>query len=95
MLLAGSMGTEEHWRCRSTVPGEAEEAVAGDERAPSPEILDVCLIGVLRGEGKVGVWFPGSDDNGVLGKGGDGENRVEWCRLAAIAGRGGTTSPMD
>jgi hypothetical protein len=44
------------------VAGEAEEAVAGDELAPGPEVLGVSSSRVLRVEGKVGVWFPGSDD---------------------------------
>jgi hypothetical protein len=34
-LQAGSMGPEEHQRRRSTVAGEAEKAVAGDELAES------------------------------------------------------------
>jgi hypothetical protein len=51
--------------------------VAGDQLAPGPEVLDASSSRVLREEGKVGVWFPGSDDGGVLGKGGDGESRAE------------------
>jgi hypothetical protein len=38
--------------------------VAGDELAPGPEVLGASSSGVLRGEGKVGVWFPGSNDDG-------------------------------
>jgi hypothetical protein len=75
-LLAESMGPEEHRRRWSTVASEAEEAVAGDELAPGSEVLGASSSGVLRGEGKVGVWFPDSDDDGVVGKGGDGESRV-------------------
>jgi hypothetical protein len=67
-LLEGSTGPEEHWRRRSTVTGEAEEAVAGDELAPGLEVLSVSSSGVLRGEGKVGVWFTGSDDDGWSGR---------------------------
>jgi hypothetical protein len=63
-LLAGSTGPGEHQRWRSTVASEAEEAVAGDELAPGPEVLGASSSGVLRGEGKVGVWFPGSNDDG-------------------------------
>jgi hypothetical protein len=48
--------------------GEAEEVVAGDELAPGPEVLGVSSSGVLRGEGKVGVWFPGSNDDGWSGR---------------------------
>jgi hypothetical protein len=59
------------------VAGEAKETVAGDELAPWLEVHGVSSSGVLRREGKVGVWFPGSDDDGVVGKGGDGESRVE------------------
>jgi hypothetical protein len=55
MLLAGSTGSEEHWRRRSTVAGEAEETVASDELASGPEVHGVSSSGVLRGEGKVGV----------------------------------------
>jgi hypothetical protein len=50
------------------VAGEAEETVAGDELAPGPEVNGVSSSGVLRGEGKMGVWFPGSDDDGVVRK---------------------------
>jgi hypothetical protein len=50
------------------VPSEAEETVAGDELAPGLEVHGVSSSGVLRGEGTVGVWFPGSDDDGVVGK---------------------------
>jgi hypothetical protein len=59
------------------VAGEAEVAVAGDELAPGPEVHGMSSSGVLCGEGKVGVWFPGSDDDGVVGKGGDGESRAQ------------------
>jgi hypothetical protein len=59
------------------VAGEAEEAVAGDELAPGLKVLGVSSSGVLRGEGKVGVWFSGSDDDGLVGKGGDGESRAK------------------
>jgi hypothetical protein len=48
--------------------GEAEEVVAGDELAPGPEVLGASSSGVLRGEGKVGVWFPGSNDDGWSGR---------------------------
>jgi hypothetical protein len=72
-----STGLEEHWTRWSMVDGEAEEAVASDELAPGPEVHGVSSSGVLREEGKVGVRFPGSDDNGVVGKGGDGESRAE------------------
>jgi hypothetical protein len=51
------------------VAGEAEEAAAGDELAPGPEVHSASSSGVLRGEEKVRVWFPSSDDDGVLGKG--------------------------
>jgi hypothetical protein len=70
-LLAGS---EEHWRRRSMVVGEA---VAGDELALGPEVHGASSSGVLRGEGKVGVSFPIADDDGVVVKGGDGESRAE------------------
>jgi hypothetical protein len=50
------------------VAGEAEEMVAGDELAPGPEILSASSSRVLRGEGKVGVWFPGSNDGGWSGR---------------------------
>jgi hypothetical protein len=73
----------------------AGEAVASDELAPRPEVLGVSSSGVLCGEGKVGVWFPGLDDGRVVGKGGDGESRVEWRHSVVVAGRGGTTSPTD
>jgi hypothetical protein len=55
-------------RRRSTVVGEAEETVAGDELALGPEVHGVSSSRVLRGEGKVGAWFLGSDDDGVVGK---------------------------
>jgi hypothetical protein len=77
MLLAGSMGLEEHRRWLSTVASEAEEAMAGEELAPGPEVLGASSSKVLRGEEKVGVWFLGSDDDGVVGKGGNGESRAE------------------
>jgi hypothetical protein len=77
MLLTGSMGLEEHRRRLSTVASEAEEAVAGEELAPGPEVLGASSSKVLRGEEKVGVWFLGSDDDGVVGKGGNGESRAE------------------
>jgi hypothetical protein len=95
MLLAGSTGLEEHRRRRSTVAGEAEEEVASDELALGPEVLGVSSSGVLRREGKVGVWLPVSDNDGVVGKGGDGESREEWHRSAAVAGRGEMASPTD
>jgi hypothetical protein len=50
------------------VVGEAEEAAASDELAPRLEVYDASSSRVLHGEGKVGVWFPGSDDDGVVGK---------------------------
>jgi hypothetical protein len=50
-LQVGSMGPEEHRRRWSTVAGEAEEAVAGDELVPGPEVLGVNSSGVLHGEG--------------------------------------------
>jgi hypothetical protein len=50
------------------VAGKAEETVAGDELAPGPEVHDASSSGVLCGEGKVGAWFPGSDDDGVVEK---------------------------
>jgi hypothetical protein len=40
----------------------------------------------------VGVWFPGSDNNGVVGKGGDGESRAEWHHSSAVVGRGDDVS---
>jgi hypothetical protein len=95
MLLAGTTGPEECRRRRSTVAGEVEEEVASDELALGPEVLGASSSGVLRGEGKVGVWLPISDDDGVVGKGGDGESREEWHRSAAIAGRGEMASPTD
>jgi hypothetical protein len=58
-----------HQRRRSTVAGEAEEAAAGDELAPGPEVHSASSSGVLRGEEKVRVWFPSSDEDRVLGKG--------------------------
>jgi hypothetical protein len=64
MLLAGSTGPKEHRRRRSRVAGEVDEAVVGDELVPGLEVLGVSTSRVLRGEGKVGVWFPDSDDNG-------------------------------
>jgi hypothetical protein len=69
--------------------------VAGDQLAPGPEVLDASSSRVLREEGKVGVWFPGSDNGGVVGKGGDGESRAEWRCSVAITGRGGTASPTE
>jgi hypothetical protein len=48
-LLEGSMGPEEHWRRRSTVTGEAEEAMVGDELAPGSEVLSVSSSGVTGG----------------------------------------------
>jgi hypothetical protein len=48
--------------------GEAEEAAASDELAPGPEVYGASSSGVLRGEGKVGVWFLGLDDGRVVGK---------------------------
>jgi hypothetical protein len=66
------------------VAGEAEEAVAGDELAPGPKVHGVSSSGVLRGEGKVGVWFLDSDDDGLVGKGGDGESRAKWRRSATV-----------
>jgi hypothetical protein len=66
------------------VASEAEEAVAGDELTLGSEVLDASSSGVLRGEWKVGVWFPGLNDDGVVGKGGDGESRV-----ASFGGRCG------
>jgi hypothetical protein len=95
MLLAGTKGPEEHRRWLSTVAGKAKEAVAGDELAPGPEVLGTSSSKVLGGKGKSGVWLPSSDDDGVVGKGGNGESRAEWRRSAAVAGRGGTMSPMD
>jgi hypothetical protein len=77
------------------VAREVEEAVDGDELAPGPEVLGTSLSRVLRREGRLGVWFSGSDDDGVVRKGGDGESIVEWHHLAAVAGRGGMASPMD
>jgi hypothetical protein len=62
------MGSEEHWRRRSTVADEAEEAVASDELAPGPEVLGVSSSGALCEEGKVGVWFPSSNDDGWSGR---------------------------
>jgi hypothetical protein len=56
-LLEGSMGPEEHWRRRSTVTGEAEEAMAGDELAPGSEVLSVSSSGVHMGRGR---WGSGS-----------------------------------
>jgi hypothetical protein len=50
------------------VAGEEEEVVADDELAPELEVLGVISSGVLCGEGKVGVWFPGSDDDGWSGR---------------------------
>jgi hypothetical protein len=50
------------------VASEAEEMVAGDELAPGPEVHGASSSGVLRKEGKVGVRFPGSDDDGVVRK---------------------------
>jgi hypothetical protein len=50
------------------VVGEAEEAAASDELAPRLEVYDASSSRVLHGEGKVGVWFPGSDDDGLVGK---------------------------
>jgi hypothetical protein len=44
------------------------EVVAGDELAPGSEVLGTSSSGVLHGEGKVGVWFPGSDDDGWSGR---------------------------
>jgi hypothetical protein len=88
-------GPEERRRQQLTVAGKAEEAVAGDALAPGPEVLGASSSGVLRGEGKVGVWFHGSDDDGVVGKGGDGESRAEWHHSATVTGRGETTSPTD
>jgi hypothetical protein len=67
-LQVGSMGPEEHRRRWSTVAGEAEEAVAGDELVPGPEVLGVNSSGVLHGEGKVGVWFTSSDDDWWSGR---------------------------
>jgi hypothetical protein len=77
------------------VASEAKEAVAGYELAPGPKVLGVSSSGVLRGEEKVGVWFPSSDDDGVVGKGGDGESRAEWRHSATVVGKGGTTFPTD
>jgi hypothetical protein len=77
---------EEHRRRRSTVAGEAEEAMAGDELAPGPEVLGASLSGVLREEGKVGVWFLSLGNDGVVGKVGDGRSRAKWRRSAAVAG---------
>jgi hypothetical protein len=51
--------------------------VADDKLAPGTEVLGASSSGVQRREGKVGVWFPGSDDDRVVGKGGDGESRAE------------------
>jgi hypothetical protein len=62
------MGSEEHCRRRSTLAGEAEETVAGDELAPGTEVNGVSSSRVLREEGKMGVWFPSSDDDGVVRK---------------------------
>jgi hypothetical protein len=42
--------------------------VAGDELAPGPEVHSASSSRVLHGEGNVGVWFPGSDNDGVVGK---------------------------
>jgi hypothetical protein len=42
--------------------------VAGDELAPGPEVHGASSSRVLHREGKVGVWFPGSDNDGVVGK---------------------------
>jgi hypothetical protein len=78
MLLVGSTGLVEHQRRWSTVAIQSEEAMAGDELAPGPDVLGASSSGILRGEGKVGVWFPGSDDDRVVGKGGDGKSREEW-----------------
>jgi hypothetical protein len=50
------------------VAGEAEKTVAGDELALGPKVHGVSSRGVLRGEGKVGAWFTGSDGDGVVGK---------------------------
>jgi hypothetical protein len=50
------------------VAGEAEEAVAGDELVLGAEVLGASSSGVLRGEGKVGAWFPGLDDDGWSGR---------------------------
>jgi hypothetical protein len=64
--------------------GEAEEAVAGDELALRPEVLGASSSGVLRGEGKVGVWFPSSDDDGWSGRvamvSSSGSKGAEACR---------------
>jgi hypothetical protein len=68
LSLARLVRSEEHRRQRSTMAGEAKEMVASDELAPGPEVHDASSSGVLRGEGKVGVWFPGSDDDRVVGK---------------------------
>jgi hypothetical protein len=47
---------------------ERKEAVTGDELAPGPEFLGVSSSGVICGEGKVGVWFPGSNNDGWSGR---------------------------
>jgi hypothetical protein len=67
-LLGGSTGPEEHRRLRSTVAGERKEAMTSDELAPGPEFLDASSSGVIRAEGKVGVWFPGSNNDGWSGR---------------------------
>jgi hypothetical protein len=71
------MGPEEHQRRRSTVADEAEEAVAGDELASGLEVLGASSSEVLRREGKVGVWFLGSDDDG-------------WSRRVAMVSSSGS-----
>jgi hypothetical protein len=71
------MGPEEHQRQRSTVADEAEEVVVGDELAPGLEVLGVSSSEVLRREGKVGVWFPSSDDD-------------RWSRRVAMVSSSGS-----
>jgi hypothetical protein len=63
-LLVGSTGSEEHRSRRSMLASKAEEVVADDELALGPEVLGMSSSGVLRGEGKVGVWLPCLDDDG-------------------------------
>jgi hypothetical protein len=90
-LLAGS---EEHRRRWSTVAGEAEEAVAGDELAPGPEVLGVSSSRVLRVEGR---WGSGSPVRTTVGREGwrwrarataKEQRRAEWKRKGTQPRRG-------
>jgi hypothetical protein len=87
MLLAVSMGRRSNRGGGQRWPAK--------RRKRWPEALGASSSRILRKEGKVGVWFPGLNDNGVVRKGGDGESRAESCRSAAVVGRGLTASPTD